>query len=293
MHYALGVMANAAVRGIVTLVLLVCIMTVGVPAADADLDDFRRDVEEEEERNRAEDDDSQERSSGEDDDGGNPFAQLLYEITVFAWTLHNTAVFYADFPYADRPTPAGVRPRGFVHFDLESIRIEEDFSIARVGPRRKRHWFEVRSGVLSTDYRGYGAMASLQGRFTPFFGPDVDTRFIADGDDYLNITTAGIDMSILQHDYFTWTLYGKWAGFRGLLERNGGAMGSQIHSYLFDPVSLRMRAGALVFPNITFAQLEGSLSVHLKRFALFGGAMLLQSDSSHILSLETGASVSF
>ncbi|NBB91143.1 MAG: hypothetical protein GVY23_08050 [Spirochaetes bacterium] len=287
-------MANAASRGIAALFLLILMVTVVTPPAIADLDDFRQDVEEEEERNRGEGDDSQESPSGEDDDGANPFAQLLYEITIFAWTLHNTAVFYADFPYADRPAPAGVRPRGFVHFDLESIRIEEDFSITRVGPRRKRHWFEVRSGVLSSsDYTTYGAMASLQGRFTPFFGPDVDTRFIADGEDFLNITTAGLDMSILQHDYFTWSLYGKWAGFRGILERNGGAMGTQVHSYLFNPVSLRLRAGAVVFPNITFAQLEGSLAVHLNRIALFGGAMLLQSDSSHILSLETGASVSF
>jgi hypothetical protein len=293
MRYVLQVMANAAVRCVAALFLLILMVTMVAPPAVADLDDFRRDVEDEEERNRGGDADSQENQSDGGDDGSNPFARLLYEITIFAWTLHNTAVFYADFPYADRPAPAGVRPRGFVHFDLESIRIEEDLSISRVGPRRKRHWFEVRTGVLSSDYTTYGAMASLQGRFTPFFGPDVDTRFIADGDDFLNITTAGIDMSILQHDYFTWSLYGKWAGFRGILERNGGAMGSQIYSYLFNPVSLRLRAGALVFPNITFAQLEGSLSVHLNRFALFGGAMLLQSESSHILSLETGASVSF
>jgi hypothetical protein len=259
--------------------------------AVADLDDFRRDVEDEEKENN----DPEERPPADEDEEerSNPLAALMYEITIFAWRLHNMTVFYAPYPYADAPAPAGVRARGFVHFDPRSIRIEEDFTLRRSGPRRKRYWFEVITGGLATDDGAYGGVASLQGRFTPFFGPDVDTRFIFDGEDKLNVTTAGVDMSIIQHDYFTWTLYGKWAFFRGVLERNGGAVGSQFHSYIADPVSLHLRSGALIFPNIAFAQIEGRLAVHLNRFAIFGGANLLQSERSRLLSVETGAGISW
>lgn len=292
MHYARRVITHRSFATTVALVLLFCVLLllVPTPTAYADLDDFRRDVEEEEEENRDEQDET---TGSDEEDGSNPFARLLYEITIFAWTLHNTSVFYADFPYAERPLPSGIRARGFVHFDTESIRIDENFTISRVGPQRKRYWFEVHSGALATEDGGYGGMASLQGRFTPFFGPDIDTRFIADGDDLLNITTAGIDMSILQHDFFTWTLYGKWAGFRGILERNGGAAGSQIHTYPFNPVSLHLRTGAMVFPNIAFGQVEGRLAVHVNRLSLFGGANLLQSENARLLSFETGASIAW
>jgi hypothetical protein len=273
-------------------VLVVLLATLVSAPIFADLDDFRRDVEEEEDRDRGPE---EEPPPAAEDDGerSNPLAALLYEITIFAWRLHNMSVFYAPYPYAGDPPPPGIRPRGFVHVDPQSVRIEEDFSLRRAGRPRKRYWFEVTTGGLATDDGAWGGMASLQGRFTPFFGPDVDTRFLFDGEDELNITTAGVDMSIIQHDYFTWTLYGKWAVFRGVLERDGGAVGSQIHSYIANPVSLHLRSGALIFPNIAFAQIEGRLAVHLNRFAVFGGANLLQSESSRLLSVESGLSVAW
>jgi hypothetical protein len=282
--------------------LLLCSVPLALSASP---EDFEQDVEEEEAERTSEngtdsdhvlteegesEKESREESaeaSAAEEESENPVLSFLYEITLLAWRAHNNAVFYASYPYAELSPSA--RERNFIRYDLDSVHVGEGLEVSYEGPQRKRHWFGLFTGALATADGSYGGFASLQGRFFPFLGPDVDTRFLtAPESDYLTITTAGLDASILQHDYFVWSLYGKGAFFRGVLERNGAAFGTQLRSFVAQPVSLRARAGVMVFENIAFSQFEGQLAVHVDRFELSGGAMLLQSEKARILSFEAG-----
>jgi hypothetical protein len=195
-------------------------------------------------------------------------------------------------PRENRSPPLG-RGRNFVHFDLESVYIGDGFEVSWDGPQRKRYWFDLRTGGLITEDGSYGGLASFQGRFFPLLGPDIDTRLFLSDPTSLNLTTAGLDLALVQHDYFGWSLYGKGAFFRGDIERNGFAYGSSFLLYPAPPASLRVRAGGISFENIDFAQLEAALTFHLGRWELFGGGMLLQSKRSRILTAETSIGVSW
>ncbi|MFP3960119.1 MAG: hypothetical protein ACLFUX_08105 [Spirochaetaceae bacterium] len=284
--------ASPLLRTSALTVLITGLLLLSTQQAHADLDDFREDVRDEEAQGRGDEDEASDEDDSEDG-GSNPLARLLYEITIFAWRLHHTTVFYADYPYSQDAPPAGIRARGFIHYDSASVHVEENLAISREGPRRKRYWLETLTGGLTTEGGEYGGFASLQGRFVPSLGPDIDTRLIFDGNEHLSITTAGLDLSLIQHDYFAWSVFGKAAFFRGLLIRNGAAFGTQVRSFLFRPVSLYARAGAMAFPHITFGQLEGRLAVHFDRFNLFAGAMLLEAEQVRILSFEAGTGISW
>ncbi len=286
-------------RGILSLVLVLSLGLASAAPLFADLDDFKKDVESEENRSRQEGSSSSEEGNSSGGGGGNPIARFLLEITVIAWAVHNSGVYYSPYPFSEPMSYSSgliVRPRSFINYDFTGMEVKAGGGKAEVRPGgrpHKKYWFEVSSGALMTEDGDYGAMASLQGRFTPFFGPDIDYRLIFDGSDELHITTAGLDFSIMQNDFLTWTVYGKGAFFNGVMERSGGAFGSWIRTYPFKPVSLHLRAGGIVFPEITFGQVEAKLNLHLGKLIIFAGINLLESEESRLLMTEAGGSVHF
>ena len=275
----------SAVRRIILPLLVVLLLPV---PAHADLSAFRRDVEREEERNRsAERPQETRRSDKPDEDRENSFGAFLFEITLLAWAAHNGAVVYAGYPYA----LAGPGYRNFIGYDWN--RWGTDDPMRRRTEPIRRHWFELAAGGIASDDGEYGGFASFQGRFFPFLGPDVDYRVYYDGTTHLQFFTAGLDLALIQHDYFLWSLYGKGAFFRGELDRNGAAFGTSLRSYLGRPVSLLLRFGAVSFDAIDFAQIEGRLNLHQDRWFLFGGGNLLQSSSSRLFTVEAGVGLVF
>jgi hypothetical protein len=262
----------------------------------ADLESFKQDVEDEEEANRSEEEEEEEESEG----GGesNPFLSFLYHISAYLWLAHNGSVHYDDYPY-------GPAPAAFIGHDMERSRVYWDDVEpgwrASLSPA-KTHWFELAAGGIYSDdwggsdylaLPGYGGFLSLQGRFTPFVGPDIDYRFYYDPSGELHTTGVGLDFPLVQADPFAWSFYGKWMFWRGVLNREGGASGFTFRSYLFRPVSLYLRAGGIFFPAITFGQVEGRLNIHLGRNTIFGGVNLLESETTRLLSYEVGTSIYF
>lgn len=295
-------MSTVLKQSIAASVLLVCMAVWSALPVYADLNTFKEDVEKEESRNRSSEENEQagnEQEEGEEN-GGNLIVRFLLEITIFAWAIHNNGVYYSAYPYAPPVSfSSGLaegRPRNFINYDFSNVQIESGEERPRVSYRSrgaKRYWFELSSGALMTEEGEYGAVASLQGRFTPFFGPDVDYRLIYDGSDELHITTAGLDFSVVQNDFFTWTAYGKGAFFDGVLDRDGWAFGSWFRMYPFRPVSLHLRTGGMFFPDITFGQVEAKMNIHLGRLLLFGGVNLLESEETRRLMTEAGAALHF
>lgn len=289
-------------KSFVAVTVLLCMSMWSVLPVFADLNTFKEDVEKEESQNRQSgqaDTSGDEQAEGEES-GGNPIARFFLEITIFAWAIHNNGVYYSAYPYAPPVSYSGGlvegRPRNFINYDFSNVQIESGEERPQVNYRRngaKRYWFELSSGALMTEAGEYGAAASLQGRFTPFFGPDVDYRLICDGSEELHITTAGLDFSIIQNDFFTWTAYGKGAFFDGVLERSGWAFGSWFRMYPLRPISLHLRTGGMFFPDITFGQVEAKLNLHLGRLQLYGGVNLLESEESRRLMTEAGAGIHF
>lgn len=290
--------------------LLLVMLLVGPPGALLGLDEFREAVEAEraaaaeeeetdddsDEEESAEDDENEEESDDESDDGDS-FGSLLVELTIVLWNEHNRRVTYGRYPFDPRGPGPAVVERNFIY----NIPRSPLGSVGRNGGAvgEKGYWFEIAAAGLGSGLPAppaalnYGGFASLQGRFIPHFGPDLDTRVIVDGDDELWISTAGIDISIAQHDYFSLSMYGKAAFLRGILDLSGATLGLQLRSYPFSPISLQLRGGFQSYDGITFGQVEGRLNVHFGRFAVFAGGMLLESDRAHLHTVESGLTFTF
>lgn len=230
-------------KSFVAVTVLLCMSVWSVLPVFADLNTFKEDVEKEESQNRQSgqaDTSGDEQAEGEES-GGNPIARFFFEITIFAWAIHNNGVYYSAYPYAPPVSYSGGivegRPRNFINYDFSNVQIE--------------------SG------------------------------------EELHITTAGLDFSIIQNDFFTWTAYGKGAFFDGVLERSGWAFGSWFRMYPLRPISLHLRTGGMFFPDITFGQVEAKLNLHLGRLQLYGGVNLLESEESRRLMTEAGAGIHF
>ena len=286
---------------IVAMLLVFSLLTAPAPVW-ADLEEFKEGVEEEEKNRekKEEDKDNEEEEAGE----ANPFLELIYQITLFIWLAHNGSAHYESYPYAERGN-------ALVRHDMERSRSYWDTREAGTGGTEKgatpepakSHWFELSAGGIgfSADCydpfppEGYGGFASLQGRFFPFLGPDIDYRSYYDASGELHITGVGLDLPLVQTDPFSWSVYGKWVGWRGTLNRDGGASGFTFRSYLFRPLSLYLRAGGVFFPHVTIGQVEGRLNLHLGSVTLFGGVNVLETERSkyRLMSFEAGSSVYF
>ena len=244
----------------------------------ADLDDFRRDIEEEERRREDEsprEDRAEERDS---DESGGSLAHLLF--LFLYWGEHNLGVQYEPFPYTSNPAARH-------HF------IRSAPSSAGRGYYRSS-WFELTSSFIrGTDETGAGGFISLQGRLFPLLGPDIDYRVLHDGDDTLHITTVGVDVPFFQFDPLASSFYVKGAFFSGLLDRSGVAGGVTFRSFLLRPVSMYLRLGAVAFDEIDFAQVEARLNVHIRRTFVFGGVNYLESDTTSLTTYEAGIGVFF
>ncbi|TVQ96226.1 MAG: hypothetical protein EA403_17015 [Spirochaetaceae bacterium] len=273
-----------------TVFVLLILALLFPPMAFADLSAFRRDVEREESRNREAPRPQEERRADKPNhnENDNSFGNFLFQITVLAWAAHNGAVVYTGYPYA-LSSPGY---RNFIGYDWNRWERTGD-PMRRRSDETRRYWFELAGGGIASDDGSYGGFASLQGRFFPFLGPDADYRIYFDGETQLQLFTVGLDLALIQHDYFLWSIYGKGAFFRGELERNGAAFGTSLRSYIARPVSLVLRFGGISFDAIDFAQFEGRLNLHQDRWFLFGGGNLLQSSSTRLFTVETGIGLVF
>lgn len=288
---------------------LLVILLVGLSVRLFGLDEFREGVEaeraegekgeesEDEESNDEAEDNEEENGDSEDSDNGDSLGSLLVQVTIVLWSDHNSRVTYGSYPYDPSGPGPAVVDRNFI-YNIPRSPLGSD-SRNGVAGREKGYWFEIAAAGLGSGLPArpadlkYGGFASLQGRIIPHFGPDLDTRVIVDGDEELWISTAGVDISIAQHDYFSLSIYGKAAFLRGILDLSGAALGLQLRSYPFSPISMQLRGGFQGYEGITFGQLEGRLNVHLGRFAIFAGGMFLQSDTAHLHTIESGISLTF
>ncbi len=252
----------------------------------ADLQGFGDDVKKEEQDNASSGGSSDDSQSG---GGSNPFVDFLFQITVWVWVAHNGTVYYNPAPYL----PLEPQDNNFINHDWESLDIADDGRRhSRIIPR-KHHYLEFSSAGSLTEDMEPGAMVSLQGRFNQYFGPDINYRVISDGTSTLHITTAGLDIPLVQANLFSMSFYAQGAFFGGMLDRTGGAGGIVLRSWPFKPVSLFFRAGGYGFENISFGHIESRLNVHMKNFTIFGGVNYLASETAELMCYDTGVSLYF
>lgn len=282
------------------ILVLIVFLGIGPAVLCADSEDFKRGVEAEEEENRAAEDDAEQTEAENGEGEPNPFLDFLYRVTIFIWVVHNGSVYYDTYPY-------GPAAGNFIQYDMERSQgywDETEATGAGGMGRVKTHWFELAAGGLySPDWggydplslEGYGGFLSLQGRFAPYLGPDIDYRYYYDDGGELHSVGVGLDLPLVQTDPFSWSAYGKWVTWRGYMNRDGGASGFTFRSYLFAPVSLYLRAGGVFFPDITFGQVESRLNIHLGSLTVFGGINLLESEKqkNRLFSVEAGSSIYF
>ncbi len=250
------------------------------------LDDFEDDVKEEEAQEDDEDeetdDENEDNANNRDEDGEQSFTgailSLFLDLTGFAWSEHIGSIHYEDFPYA-YGSPDFVRSRRRDHTPAASS--------------GRRQWFKLSGGALASPDTGFGYTASFEGRITPYIGPSLQFRSIYDAGDYLNVTTAGGDISLVQTDPVHLSAYLQGAWFHGILNRAGVSTGLRVRSFPRPPVSFDVAAGLVSFQQIDFLRVDGALRRHFDRFAVFGGAGMLQSENARLTTIDAGISIYF
>ncbi|MCP4137400.1 MAG: hypothetical protein GY754_40915 [bacterium] len=274
---------------------------------NADLKDFKKDVEREEKTNKSSSD-----SSGSSCGAGcvSDFFSGCFELFTQAaatiWVDMNMAVHYSDYPYkageennfiqydpkylqkkddAAKPAPdITVERSGTGWIDPQTdIHEDEDVDESSIEIDTIKNYFYTieAGGQWARDYGG-AYSAAIGGRFWKFIGPEMEFKHTWDGSNHLVYIAAGINIPIIQHDYCTPDIYVQGSFMRGIISKNGVAFGLIFRSYPVKPLSLMFRLGTREYGSISFIDLEGRVGVILNRVEIFAGYRHITSKEASI-----------
>ena len=215
-----------------------------------------------------------------DESGGDSF--ILDLIVLLIWT-GSQVKGYTPYPYS------GSAYSNFVV-------LEKDASIGTKGPDvevvipesvQDTHpgsgfFLAIDIGGQYAYSNGMGCFASVTGRFWKYIGPELEYKRFWDGDDYLDMYAAGLNIPLFQRSGFILELYGQGAWMRGVTRLSGWIVGGIIRSFPFQPVVLQFRCGYHVYDDIEFTDLEGRAGVILWRVEFFGGYRYLKAKYAQI-----------
>ncbi|MBB6478585.1 hypothetical protein [Spirochaeta isovalerica] len=249
-----------------------------------DLEDFKNKVEQEEEKNNENSEDRD--NSGNSKEKEHPFLRFLWDITFYLWFIHNDSVYYAPYPYELSSYREGT---SFIAIDNGT---EEE--VKALNKTRKNYHFAIYGGgTFNEAFSTFGAMTRITGKFVNHMGPEIEYRFMADDSGYLHFLTTGINLAFFQTDYLAMDFYLEGAFFMGILQRTGISLGSAIYTYPVKPLSFEIRGGAVLFPSITFGELNIKAGLHMDRYEIFADFHTLQSQTSALYSFGFGVGVHF
>ena len=196
----------------------------------AEMDDFRKSVEEAEAASEEEEEVPEDTASGgESSELGN----LIFELLCYAWVANNLTVSYGDYPFEDDRYirhPAEYPDKSSGQLDP--------------APARGTSWsFQAETQPFYLDGIGGGSWFTFKGNLWRFFGPYLEACVIGDGEEFIEGARLGGTFSLVQTNPFTLSLYAQFQVWNGMLERTGGTFGIETALYLAKPVSLHFRGG--------------------------------------------------
>jgi|GEM_PF-4373971 len=140
---------------------------------------------------------------------------------------------------------------------------------------------------LQTDYGyffdvGHSLTVSLSGAFYKFFGPEVRTSFIFDETDLLVHSQIGLNIALLHGSHGSFMIYGQYAFMRGILTRDGGALGIKAHIFPARPFSMTINFGVEIYPRIVFVDTSFAARFHWKMLDLHIGYRVFRAQEANL-----------
>ena len=242
-------------------ILLLLLLSFALPAmAHADLDDFREEVEEAEKEKPPE----ESRTEDEEDDeeeGESLLGRFLWELFGAIWLVNNTTTTYGSHPYS---------ADGYIRW----ARVEEGYGAdgeVYIPTGRRSHWLYSEIQALALEGLGQGTWFTLKGHAYRFFGPYFEGWVLGDGEDLFGGLRLGLTFSLFQSDPLSLSLYGQGNMWFGVLARSGGALGVELRSYPFKPLSLQLRGGLQLFERFSVGEVESRAGLLFGRWEAYAG----------------------
>ena len=263
------------------LVILVC------PPLFADLDDFGREVDEEQEEGPDDRDppNIKDDPDTEVDEGyGGIVGALIYPFVL--WLAFNISTYYPPFPYA------------VSDFDSESEPYFAGSSIDMIVPysslKRMRGNFRASGGFFyEGGDRGATVAASASGIVFGILWPEFEYRWWGDSSGNLHFFRLGGIIPVVQSDPFTLGVPMAAAFYVDTFNLIGFAVGGVILSYPVRPLSLEVRGGAIIAPELILWEIGGRISVYVHRFEIFTGYYGLIHEGRVINTIDFGLGINF
>lgn len=254
-------------------------------------------------------------SSGENGCFGDMVGDCLgsmFEIIGGLWLAHNLSVYYSSYPY-EKPqisnfmnplpvfkkgkgpeSPAGdqFKPEGEEDGKTEEPSPLDELSKLKPVPGFDHTYFlNAEVGAQWALDNGSGAFVGLSGKIFRVLGPECEYKRIVDGEDHLDYLALGVNLSIVQTNYFSPDLYLQYASMKGVVDISGFAFGLIAHSYPVKPLHLMVRLGKQVYTKqetgdiyreIDFIDLEGRIGLIFNRFEFFAGYRHIETDYAEL-----------
>ena len=217
------------------------------------------------------------RSSEESSNGCiDEIAPELFEFFFALWMIHNLSTHYKPYPYADYS--------GDYFFEHDPSYFGGDVTRYESGSMKysKPYYYSIEAGRQWARDEGSGGFVSLRGKFWKFFGPELEAWRLDDGEDKLDYYAVGLNIAIFQFDYFSLDYYGQYSRFKGVVDLKGYSNGGRITIYPGANLSLMLKAGALMYEHITFADYEGRVGYYINRVELFAGWRQIKSGAAEL-----------
>jgi hypothetical protein len=283
-------------KTVVIIIILQCAS--GSVSLQAGLKDFSDESKQAESNKKKK---SSSSSSSSDDDGlAGACMEIVFEVLFYFWYSANTSMAYAPYPYCNSASKDNFISYEKIISDEEKDTLIENGTVSKAEidtpkfkglPENSRPWFYS----FSAGYHWAGddvkcGFASLRGRFYKLIGPEFEARQYRDKDGKLSYFIAALNIPIMQHDYFSPDFYAGWGGFRGMLDKNGLALGVTLTVYPVRPVVLYGKLGMVDFDSIRYRDYEGRIGLIFNRYEVFGGYRTLYSKaiSTKLHGFETG-----
>ncbi len=140
---------------------------------------------------------------------------------------------------------------------------------------------------LTTDYGylfdvGHALNVSLSGAFYKFVGPEFRAALIFDGDSLLTHAQIGLNVALFYGTHGSFSLYGQYAFMRGILARDGGAVGVKAYIFPARPLSLSLSFGVEIYPHIVFIDTSFAARFHIKMVDLHVGYRVFRAQSANL-----------
>ena len=306
-----GIMKRT-IKSIFALLILFNIIFYPV-AFRADLNSFAEDTKREQRENRLKrikkkkskkDDfkyDYNNREEDEDNDEDSIFGAIFgafFEVIFEVMAEDNKRTSYRRYPYesnswnffikADQPNSykSDYRNEDSKYFSYRSSSQNVD-NVTDENSKKTYHFLFSFSYQRTTDKTNCFS-GSFTGKFCNMIGPELETRYYDDGNDFLSYTMAGLNFPLFQYDYVSTDLYAGAAIMRGILKMEGGSAGLSVKSIPLNPLSIMCKFGYIFMEDITYKDFGLFAGVTYHGFEIFCGFRTIQAEYAKLRGFETG-----